>query len=106
MFSNGQYSVKKKMWFKTPMIRSDLWDYSDVDVVVNGTIAHLAAPAKGNDKSKKDVAFKNNASFRSCILKINNTLTENGEDFDIVMPMYSLLECSSKYSMTSESLWN
>ena len=49
------------MWFKTPMIRSDLWDYSDVYIVVNATIAHLAAPAKENDKSKKDVAFKNNA---------------------------------------------
>ena len=27
-------------------------------------------------------------------------------DFDIVMPMYNLLEYSQHYSMISESLWN
>ena len=36
--------------------------------------------------------------------KINNTFIDNVED--IVMPMYSLLEYSDNYSMTSGSLWN
>ena len=31
---------------------------------------------------------------------------ENGEDLDIVMPMYNLLEYSKNYSKTSGSLWN
>ena len=33
-------------------------------------------------------------------------LTENAEDFDIVMSMYNLLEYSENYSMTSRSVWN
>ena len=45
----------------------------------------------------KNIIFKNNASFISCILKINNTFIENEEDLDIV---------SGNYSMTSGSLWN
>ena len=50
--------------------------------------------------------FNNNDPFRSYILNTNSTLIYNAEDFDIVMPMYNLLEYSQNYSMTSESLWN
>ena len=66
----------------------------------------LAAVANENDKAEKNVWFKINASFLSCISKINSTLIDNEEDIDIVMPMYNLLECSQDYSMTSGSLWN
>ena len=48
------------------------------------------------------LAFKNNASFISCISKINKLLPENSEGLDIVMRMYSLTECSENYSKTSE----
>ena len=64
----------------------------------------LPAVASENKKTEKDVAFKNNAPFRSCISKINNTLKDYAEDLDKVMSMYSLLEYSDSYSMTSESL--
>ena len=37
---------------------------------------------------------------------INNTLIENAEDLDIVMPMYNLVEYSKNYLKTSGSLWN
>ena len=86
------------------MLRSDLCDYSDVYIMVKGTIELLAAAANGNDKADKNVAFKNNVPFRSCISKINSALIDNAEDLDIVMPMYNLLECSPNYSMTSGSL--
>ena len=33
----------------------------------------------------KKLALKNNATFISCISKINNTLTDNAENLDIVM---------------------
>ena len=46
------------------------------------------------------------APFSSCISKINNTFVDNAEGFDIVMPMYNLLEYSDDYSMTSGSLWS
>ena len=52
------------------------------------------------------LTFKNNAPFRSCISKINNTLIDNAEDVDTVMPMYIFLEYSNNFSMTSGSLWN
>ena len=40
------------------------------------------------------------------ISKINNTLVNNAENFDIVMSMNNLLEYSDNYSVTSERLWN
>ena len=55
---------------------------------------------------KKKLALKNNASFASCISKNNNTLINNAEDLDIVMPMYNLLEYIKNYGKTTGSLWN
>ena len=54
----------------------------------------------------KILIFKNNAPFRSCISKINNTFVDNAEGFGIVVLMYNLLEYSDNYSVTSGSLWN
>ena len=54
----------------------------------------------------KKLAFKNNASFISCISTINNTLIDNAEYLDILMPIYNLLEYNKNYSRTSGSLWN
>ena len=59
-----------------------------------------------NDAYDKKLAFKNNAPFTSCILKINKTLIDNAEDLDIVMPMYNLIEYSKNYRKTTWSLWN
>ena len=86
------------------MLTSDLCDYSDAYIVVPGRIS-----VKGTDNANgrnKNLTFKINASFRSCISKINNTFAENAEDLDTVMLMYNLLEYSANYSMTSGSLWN
>ena len=59
-----------------------------------------------NDAYDKKLALKNNAPFTSCISKITNTLIDNAEDLDIVMPMYNLLEYSKNYKKTTGSLWN
>ena len=85
------------------MVRSDLYDYSDAYIVVKGTKNLLTAAANENDKAQKNFAFKNNAPFRSCILKINSTLIGNAKYLDIVMPMYNLLEYSQNSSITSGS---
>ena len=37
-FSNEQYSINKKVRFKSPMLRSDLFNYSDVYIFVKGAI--------------------------------------------------------------------
>ena len=54
-----------------------------------------------NNAYDKKLAFKNNAPFISCITKINNTLIDNAEDLDIVMPVYNLIEYSKNYLRTS-----
>ena len=40
-----------------------------------------------NDAYGKELTLKNNAPFVSCISKINNTLIDNAEDLDVVIPM-------------------
>ena len=72
------------------MLRSDLGDYTDAYTVVKGTI-DLSAAANKNDKVEKDVAFKENAGFMSCIPKIDITLIENLEDVDMLVLAYNLL---------------
>ena len=101
--SGKSYNINKQIRFKTSMLRSDLCDYNDAYIVVKGTIT-VTNPT--NNVYEKKLAFRNNAPFTSCISKINNTLINNAEDLDIVMPMYNLIEHSKNYSKTSGSLWN
>ena len=44
------YSLSKNVRFKTPMIRSDLFHYSDAYIVVKRTIEILVAAPNENDK--------------------------------------------------------
>ena len=63
--SISQYSVKNIM-FEISMLRSDLCDYSDAYIFVKGNIDFLATAAVDeNDKAQKNVAFQNNAPYRS-----------------------------------------
>ena len=86
------------------MLRSDLCDYSGAYIVVKGRIS-VTGTNNANRRNKK-LTFKDNAPFRSCITKINNTFTDHAEDTDIAIPMYNLLEYHDNFSMTSGSLWN
>ena len=72
-----KYSSNKNIRFKTPVIRSDLCDYSDVYIIVKGKIDLLPPIVNEYEKAERDVAFKDNAPFRSCISKINKTLIDN-----------------------------
>ena len=83
------------------MLKSDLCDYSNAYIVLKGDIT-VTDP--NNNRYDKKLAFKNNTPFTSCILKINNTLNDNAEYLDIVMPMYNLIEYSKNYSKTTGSL--
>ena len=86
------------------MLRSDLYDQSNACIILKGTVT-VEGTNDANKRNKK-LTFKNNAPFKSCISKINNTLIDNAEDLDIVMPTYNLLEYNDNYSMTSGILWN
>ena len=95
--SGGQYSVNKN-------IRSDLCVYSDAYIVIKGS--NSVTDTTVNNRRNKQLAFKNNAPFRSFISKVNNTLVDNTENLDIVTLMCNLLEYSDNYFMTLESLSN
>ena len=58
------------------------------------------------DIRNRSLAIKNNAPFTNCISKINNVLTDNAEDLDIVMQIYNLHEYGKNYRKATESLWN
>ena len=83
------------------MLRSDLCDYADAYILVNGTIT--VAGNHPRDRQNRPVILKNNAPFISSITKINGELIE---DLDIVMPMYNLLEYSKNCRKTVGSLYN
>ena len=85
------------------MVRSDLCDYSNAYIVVKGTI-NVTDP--DNDAYGKELILKSHAPFVSCISKINNTLIDDAEDLDVVIPMYNLLEYSKNYRKTTGSFWN
>ena len=107
------------------MLRSDLWGFNDAYVAVKGNITvnkktftadnfeapnntavYVTATNTANDNifGEKKLIFKNNAPFINCISKINAIKIDNAEDFDVVMPMYNLLEYSKNYRKTTCSL--
>ena len=106
--SKGNYS-NSDIRFKTAMLRSNLCDYADSYILVEGTIAITGAgddaAARQADERDKGVTFKNCAPFTECMSRIHNADIDNAHDIDIVMPMYNLIEYSDNYSKTSGSLW-
>ena len=105
------HNENKSIRFKTPMLRSNLCDYSDAYILVKGTITVTAPGVNNNannirDKRNRPVILKNNAPFVSCITRINGELIEDSDDLDIVMPMYNLLEYSKNYKKIIGSLYN
>ena len=105
------YNENKSIRFKTPMLRSNLYDYSDAYILVKGKIVVTDPGVNNNannirDKRNKPIILKNNAPFVSCMTRINGELIEDADDLDIVMPMYNLLEYSKNYRKTMRSLYN
>ena len=87
------------------MLKSNLCDYSDVYILVKGTISvnNTAAAGATVNNINKEVIFKTCAPFTNCISEINNTQIDNAKDIDIVMPMYNLIEYSDNYAKTTGS---
>ena len=101
---SNMYNENKSIRFKTPMLRSDLCDYSDAYILVNSTITVTGNNPR--DRQNNPLILKNNAPFVSGITRINGELIEDADDLDIVMPMYNLLEYSRNYRKTIGSLYN
>ena len=68
--SRGTYT-SNDIKFKTTMLRSNLCDYADAYILVNGTITITGArddtAARQADERDKGVTFKNCAPFTKCI---------------------------------------
>ena len=97
---SNMYNENKSIRFKTPMLRSNLCDYSDAYILVKGTITVTTPGVNNNansirDKRNRPLILKNNAPFVLCITRINGELIEDADDLDIVMSMYNLLEYSN-----------
>ena len=108
---SNTYNENQSIRFKTPMLRSNLCDYSDAYILVKGTITVTALGVNNNadnirDKRNRPLILKNNVPFVSCITRINGELIEDADDLDIVMSMYNLLEYSKNYRKTIGSLYN
>ena len=72
------------------MLKSGLCDHSDVHIFVKVTIT-----VEGTDdvnKKNKKLIFNNNASYRSSISNISNTLVDNAKGLNIVIPICNLLQ--------------
>ena len=102
--SSSTYNENKTIRFKAHMLRSDLCDYSDAYVLINGAIRVLGNAPR--DRQNRPVILKNNAPFISCITRINGELIEDAYGLDVVIPIYNLLEYSKNYRKTTGSLHN
>ena len=100
---SNTYNENKSIRFKTPMLRSDLCDYADVCILVNGTIT--VAGNQPRDRQNRPLILKNNAPFVSCVTRINNELIKDADDLDIAMPMYNLIEYSDNYQDSSATFY-
>ena len=108
---SNTYNENKSIRFKTPILRSNLCDYSDAYILVKGTITVTAPGVNNNANNIRDqrnrlVILKNIAPFVSCMTRINGELVEDAGDLDIVMSMYNLLEYSKNYRKTIGLLYN
>ena len=96
--SNANYDVGNEIIYITEVSKSNLCDYNNTYILVRGDITVTAAP-------ETQVSFKNCTSFSKYISKIDGTTTDDAKDLDLVMPIYRLIEYSSKYSGTKWILW-
>ena len=81
---------------KGTMLKSGLCDYSDAYILGKGAVAVVGhgvnAGGIADDRSNKQVSFKNCLQCNDYISKMNNTKVDNKKHLDIVMPMFNFLE--------------
>ena len=71
---SNTYNENKSIRFKTPMLRSDLCDYADTYILVNGTITVIGiVNGVENERIRRNrkLILKKNAPFVSCMTRIN-----------------------------------
>ena len=81
--SNRYYDVGNEVIYNIEVIKSNLCDYNDVYILERGDIT-----IAGNVAAR--VTFKNCVPFTKCITKIDGTTTDDAEDLNLVIRMYTL----------------
>ena len=71
--ARGTYNKDSQMKFKTSMLKSSLWDYSDVYILVRRFTSIEVQAGDVPNNGNKEALFKNCASFTDFISEINNT---------------------------------
>ena len=104
--SRGKYD-NSNIKFKTSMTIRNVCDYSDVYLHVKGTVTvpNTTGASSAVNNTNKKVIFIDCAPFSTWITEIYNTQVDDGQDSDIVMLMYNLIEYSDAYSKTLGCLW-
>ena len=105
--TNTNYGVDKNtgannpdtIKYDTRVLKSNLCDYAEAYILVDGTIR------AGNAHANTKLALKNCAPFTKCNLEINDEHVDTAENLDIVMPMYNLIEYSDNYQDSSATLY-
>ena len=87
---SGTYNTNSQIKFKTSMLKSSLYNYSDAYILVSRTImiagAEIEDDARQEYERNKEV-IKICVPFTDSISEINNTQVDNAKDLDVVMPM-------------------
>ena len=100
----GTYKGSNQIKFKTSMVRSNLYDWSDAYIFVSGTITIKEVgdkdAGKRADERNKGVIYRNCIPFTDFISNINVTQMANAKYIDVMMPMYSSTEYIDNYSKT------
>ena len=93
--AHGTNNTNTPIKFKNSMLKSSLCVYSNAYILVLGTVN---TGTVANTNNTKNIIIKNCALFTDYISEINNTQIDDVKDFDIIMPMYNLIEYSDNYS--------
>ena len=75
--SRGTCSTGSYFEFKISVIKSSLCDYSDVYILVRGTMTVSNTGTAANPNSRKNIIIKNCGKFTDCISEIDNTEIDN-----------------------------
>ena len=105
--NNTNYGVNKNtgadnpdtIKYDTRVLKPNLCDYAKAYILVDGTIRGTG----GNNNTR--LGLKSCAPFTKCNLEINDEHVDTAENFDIVMPMYTLIEYSDNYQDLSATLY-
>ena len=71
--TQGTYNTISQNKFKTSLLKSSLSDYSDLHILVSGTITVPNTGSTVAPNNRKNMIIKNCGPFTDCISKINNT---------------------------------